>query len=79
MYIQNSIISSRFLIHLLSLPNLSTAYNLVIYFIIETDDYLKCTIKSFASTLYHPVGSCKMGPNNDKDAVVNSKLKVCEL
>tara|TARA_Y200000002_G_scaffold359336_1_gene343531 strand:- start:856 stop:1842 length:987 start_codon:yes stop_codon:yes gene_type:complete len=35
-------------------------------------DYCKKTIK----TNWHPVGTCKMGKEDDKDAVLNSKLQV---
>ena len=47
----------------------------MVYFL-ETEEYLICTIKALAQTLYHPVGTCKMGPSNDKEAVVDSRLKV---
>ncbi|KAI9145213.1 putative dehydrogenase [Paraphysoderma sedebokerense] len=33
-------------------------------------------IRNSAETLYHPVGTCKMGKKNDKTAVVDSQLKV---
>ena len=46
-----------------------------VYFL-ETEEYLICTIKALALTSYHPVGTCKMGPSNDKEAVVDSRLKV---
>lgn len=39
-----------------------------------TDDYWRCYISYFSTTLYHPVGTCKMGTN--EDAVVDSSLKV---
>lgn len=42
----------------------------------ESDDYWKCYISYFSSTLYHPVGTCKLGNENDKDAVVTPTLKV---
>ena len=28
------------------------------------------------STIYHPVGTCKMGPDNDTLAVVDARLRV---
>lgn len=41
-----------------------------------SDDYLKCYIKHLSTTLFHPVGTSKMGPDSDKEAVVDSKLRV---
>lgn len=41
-----------------------------------SDEYLKCYAKYLSSTLYHPVGTGKMGPDSDKDAVVDSRLRV---
>jgi choline dehydrogenase len=38
------------------------------------DQALRAHIAKFAATLYHPVGTCKMG--SDKDAVVDSELRV---
>ncbi|XP_031636392.1 glucose dehydrogenase [FAD, quinone]-like [Contarinia nasturtii] len=42
----------------------------------KSDDYLKCYIKYFSSTLFHPAGTSKMGPDSDADAVVDSRLNV---
>ena len=33
-------------------------------------------IRNRADTQYHPVGTCKMGPDNDPMAVVDAKLRV---
>lgn len=41
-----------------------------------TDAYWECYIRTFATTLYHPVGTAKMGPNSDKMAVVDWRLRV---
>ncbi|XP_070501069.1 glucose dehydrogenase [FAD, quinone] isoform X2 [Chironomus tepperi] len=41
-----------------------------------SDDYLKCYIKYFSTTLYHPVGTCKMGNYSDPSTVVDPSLKV---
>lgn len=40
----------------------------------NTDDYWRCSLHNFATTLYHPSGTNKMG--NDLWSVVNYKLKV---
>ena len=41
---------------------------------VETDDELKDYILNSAGTIFHPVGTCKMG--QDDQAVVDSRLKV---
>jgi choline dehydrogenase-like flavoprotein len=33
-------------------------------------------IRAYSVTIYHPVGTCKMGPFWDPDAVVDPELKV---
>ncbi|XP_065172988.1 glucose dehydrogenase [FAD, quinone]-like [Atheta coriaria] len=40
----------------------------------NTDDYWKCSMRNLGSTIYHPVGTCKMG--NDTSSVVTPDLKV---
>lgn len=42
----------------------------------NSDPYLRCYLSYFTSTIYHPVGTCKMGPPSDPDAVVDAELKV---
>ena len=39
-------------------------------------DYWKCVMMEYTETIYHPVGTCKMGPKSDSGAVVNERLKV---
>ncbi|XP_055678441.1 glucose dehydrogenase [FAD, quinone]-like [Lutzomyia longipalpis] len=41
-----------------------------------SDDYWKCMARHYTQTIYHPVGTCKMGPKHDKWAVVDPRLKV---
>ncbi|XP_063219272.1 glucose dehydrogenase [FAD, quinone]-like [Bacillus rossius redtenbacheri] len=41
-----------------------------------SDEYWACYLKHFTFTIYHPTGTCKMGPPSDPDAVVNPRLKV---
>ncbi|CAG9574367.1 unnamed protein product [Danaus chrysippus] len=33
-------------------------------------------LTEYTATIYHPVGTCKMGPSSDKDAVVDPRLRV---
>ena len=41
---------------------------------IQTDEELKDYIRNFGGTIFHPVGTCKMG--NGDDAVVDNRLRV---
>nr|CAI5848980.1 unnamed protein product [Callosobruchus analis] len=42
----------------------------------DSDEYWKCAIRHLSATLYHPVGTCKMGPKDDPTAVVDPELRV---
>jgi len=41
-----------------------------------SDAYWECAVRSISMTIYHPVGTCKMGPEWDPDAVVDPRLRV---
>ncbi|XP_014609013.1 PREDICTED: glucose dehydrogenase [FAD, quinone] [Polistes canadensis] len=41
-----------------------------------TDLHWECMIRHYTHTVYHPVGTCKMGPYWDPDAVVDYQLRV---
>lgn len=41
-----------------------------------TDEFWECMIKQYTVTIYHPVGTCKMGPFWDSEAVVDPELRV---
>lgn len=40
------------------------------------DDFYECLVRHFSQTIYHPVGTTKMGPKSDPMAVVDDQLKV---
>lgn len=42
----------------------------------NSDDYWKCYATYLSTTLYHPAGTCKMGPSTDPEAVVDPRLRV---
>lgn len=46
------------------------------HFLWGTDEYFTCILTAYTSTIYHPAGTCKMGPKWDKDAVVDPRLRV---
>lgn len=41
-----------------------------------SDPYLECHIRTISMTIYHPVGTAKMGPSWDPEAVVDPHLRV---
>lgn len=41
-----------------------------------SDEYWKCQAMHLTNTIYHLSGTCKMGPRNDSEAVVDARLKV---
>ena len=41
----------------------------------DSDAYMECFIRHNTLPMWHYVGSCKMGPDNDVTAVVNPNLK----
>ncbi|XP_034826640.1 glucose dehydrogenase [FAD, quinone]-like [Maniola hyperantus] len=41
-----------------------------------TDEYFICLMQAYTSTTYHPVGTCRMGPQGDRRAVLDNQLRV---
>ncbi|KPI96023.1 Glucose dehydrogenase [acceptor] [Papilio xuthus] len=44
-----------------------------------SDEFLACIAKEMTFSLYHPVGTAKMGPDGDKTAVVDPELRVRKI
>ncbi|EAT44643.1 AAEL004014-PA [Aedes aegypti] len=42
----------------------------------NSDDYWRCFTRHATYTIYHHVGTCKMGPRKDRSAVVDPRLRV---
>lgn len=42
----------------------------------DSDTYWECALRHLSSTLHHQVGTCKMGPRTDPDAVVDNRTRV---
>ncbi|BES89758.1 GMC oxidoreductase [Nesidiocoris tenuis] len=45
-------------------------------FPLASDDWWRCQARHYTMTIYHPVGTCKMGPPGDVEAVVSPRLNV---
>lgn len=48
----------------------------------DSHQFWECLVKHRPVTVFHPVGTCKMGPRGDPTAVVDSELRytcVCSL
>lgn len=43
---------------------------------IYSDDYWRCHARYYTMTIYHPSCTCRMGPEDDPEAVVDSRLRV---
>jgi len=41
-----------------------------------TDQYWMCCVQTMTMQMHHQSGTCKMGPKHDRNAVVDSELKV---
>ena len=42
----------------------------------QTDEELACAAGTIGTTIFHPVGTCRMGTTNDPGAVVDARLRV---
>ena len=40
-----------------------------------SDEYMECLTRHLTATIYHPVGTAKMGPKTDPEAVVDPQLR----
>ncbi|XP_039443578.1 glucose dehydrogenase [FAD, quinone]-like [Culex pipiens pallens] len=43
---------------------------------IENDDYWRCYVRTMTTSVWHYVGTCKMGNDSDQSAVVDERLRV---
>lgn len=41
-----------------------------------SDEYLACVARTYTSTIYHPVGTCRMGSHSDRRSVVDPQFRV---
>lgn len=41
-----------------------------------SDPFYRCVARHYSQTIYHPSGTCKMGPASDPMAVVDPRLRV---
>ncbi|XP_074030301.1 glucose dehydrogenase [FAD, quinone] [Leptinotarsa decemlineata] len=43
---------------------------------LRSDAYWECALRTMSNTLYHQMGTCKMGPREDPTSVVDSRFRV---
>ena len=43
---------------------------------VYSNEYYTCIAQTYTTTIFHPIGTCKMGPSTDTEAVVDSHLRV---
>lgn len=43
---------------------------------VSSDEYWACYARQLTASIFHPSGTCKMGPITDSQAVVDAKLRV---
>lgn len=72
---------AKLLRRILASPKLKTgdATELVPGPAVDTDDHLRAMIHERLGTAYHPVGTCRMGADNDSRSVVDPQLRVVGL
>ncbi|XP_055621947.1 glucose dehydrogenase [FAD, quinone]-like [Toxorhynchites rutilus septentrionalis] len=44
--------------------------------VFNTDEYWRCHVRTLTATFHHQIGTCKMGPPTDPEAVVDARLRV---
>ncbi|XP_039281976.1 glucose dehydrogenase [FAD, quinone]-like [Nilaparvata lugens] len=45
-------------------------------YVFESDEYLGCLVRQITTMFHHQCGTCRMGPDSDRDAVVDNRLRV---
>nr|CAI5824838.1 unnamed protein product [Callosobruchus analis] len=45
-------------------------------FTFDTDEYWECAVRELTSSFWHQQATCKMGPKDDKEAVVDARLRL---
>nr|CAH7723343.1 unnamed protein product [Callosobruchus chinensis] len=45
-------------------------------FTFDTDEYWECAVRELTASFWHQQATCKMGPKDDKEAVVDARLRV---
>lgn len=62
--------------HHLGINLVTTPLPACVHFPFGSDEYWACVAMSYTTTIFHPVGTCKMGPKQDESAVVDPQLRV---
>lgn len=42
----------------------------------DSDDYWECALRHIGHTLHHQIATCRMGPEDDPEAIVDDRLRV---